>query len=422
MDVTKVPPHNLEAEASVLGALILDNGAFDKVAGFLSPDDFYRSANQKIFDEIRFLIKEGEPADLVTVCENLKFPNSNIEPTDYLARLVDFVPTTANIEYYAKIVKRDAIHRRIIDHFGNHVGNGNFDPEKLSELIEQEISDLQRSKRRDIHSYRIDRIARQAVRDIAAGKMDGLDSGFDFIRKTARKAIPSRFWVVGGFSSVGKSTFGVELVMRMTENANPKITIFSVEMAGWMYLVRMAANYLGMHQFDVMDSPGFMDEAIKHLQDRNVFIIDDLYDWADIQRVAREIKKNIGLDVMVVDFMQKVRVPGRTIYEQMRKLAQELQDFAKELECTVVAMSQVSIDSVNNKTEASGFKGAGEIEESADFAVLLVRDVYEEMGPGAKKLRKDHLTAYVRKNRHGPTGSTKLRYTNDWSRLEEADW
>ena len=249
-----------------------------------------------------------------------------------------------------------------------------------------------------------------------------MDSGFDFIRKTARKAIPSRLWVIGGFSSVGKSMFGIELVMRMTEKVNPKIAIFSVEMAGWTYLLRLAANYLGMHSDDVMDSPGFLDEAIKYLQDRNIFIIDDQYAWTDIQRAAREIKANIGLDVMVVDFMQKVRMPGRSIYERMSELAPGLLNFAKELECTVVAMSQVNTESVNNETKTAGFKGAGEIEESADFAVLLVRDVYDEMGSGSKKLRKDYLTAYVRKNRHGATGSARLRYTHNWSRLEEAGW
>ena len=106
MDVTKIPPHNLEAEASVLGALILDNGAMEKIVGFLSPDDFYHTSNKKLFDEIRFLIKEGEPADPTTLCDNITaFPNSKIAPHDYILDLIDLVPTTANIEYYAKIVK-----------------------------------------------------------------------------------------------------------------------------------------------------------------------------------------------------------------------------------------------------------------------------------------------------------------------------
>jgi replicative DNA helicase len=234
--------------------------------------------------------------------------------------------------------------------------------------------------------------------------------------------MPGHLWVVGGYTSHGKSAFAVELISRVLSNSvGAHIALFSTEMSKGTYLLRLVANPTGIPSFVILQGNHIsgvqkkIDEAFGFIGKKNLIIFDDVYRFKEIAEKSKNIKTQIGLDLLFIDFIQNVVGEG-SLYERMALLAPQLQALAKELSCTVVAMSQVSNEAVKDNSGLIGFKGAGEIAAAADLGLWLERERDKKEG---FKLNGEILNVFIRKNRHGPTGKSTLKFCGNFTRLDE---
>jgi hypothetical protein len=242
----------------------------------------------------------------------------------------------------------------------------------------------------------------------------GLDPGFDFLRKTIRAIVPTHVWSVGGYTSHGKSQFVIELLMRLLGSTKPKVTIFSAEMAAETYLLRMIASYTGIHTNELADNPALLErigpEAYDFLRPHDLYLFDKINNLKKIRHICKRINSTWGLDVVVIDYLQNLRGTG-SIYDRMSLLTPQLQQLAKELEITIIGLSQISNEALKDESGLIGLKGAGEIAAVSDLVIWLERDK-----------EYDYLVhVQIRKNRHGPRGRTRLRWDKNFTRLEEVN-
>jgi hypothetical protein len=243
----------------------------------------------------------------------------------------------------------------------------------------------------------------------------GIDPGFSFLRKAIRALIPSHLWVIGGYTSHGKSAFAVELIWRVFQGTpSAKITLFSLEMNSQAYILRLASRCTGIPSLSILQGDHIpevqrkIDEAFKIVNQKNLIVYDDIYEYEVISDRAKKIKDRCGLDILVIDFIQNIWGKG-SIYERMSIVSPKIQALAKELDCTVIALSQVSNEAVNENIKTIGYKGAGEIAAAADIGIWLERDKKDD----------EILMVGIRKNRHGPLGKAKFRFVDSFTRLKE---
>jgi len=266
----------------------------------------------------------------------------------------------------------------------------------------------------------IDRLKKDVQRNKERGSL-GIDPGFEFLRKSIRAFIPGHLWVIGGYTSHGKTALAVELISRVISNTSyAHITLFSTEMTSESYVLRLVANQTGIPSLSLFQGNHIpeiqqrVDRAFEIISKKNLIIFDDIYDFGKMAEKARDIKNKVGLDILFIDFIQNLMGEG-SIYERMSRLAPQLQALAKELTCTVVALSQVSNEAVRDNSPVIGFKGAGEIAAASDLALWLEK----EKNGGGSIVNSDILNIIIRKNRHGPTGKKTMRFKNNFTRLEE---
>lgn len=243
----------------------------------------------------------------------------------------------------------------------------------------------------------------------------GIEPGYNFLKKTIRYIQPGHLWIAGGYTSVGKSFFASDLIMRVTEQeTSPGIALFSTEMSKHQYTLRLLSRYTGISTHWIRENnlndlqACEIEQAYEYLNKKNIFLFDDLYKFEDIKAAIIKIKEQSPLDIVFIDFIQNLYGKG-TIYERMATLSIQIQELAKSLGFCMIALSQVSNEAAKEELDIIGYKGAGEIAAAADLGLWLERD----------KKDKYKLTMSVRKNRHGLTGKTILRYDQHFTRLDE---
>jgi len=243
----------------------------------------------------------------------------------------------------------------------------------------------------------------------------GIDPGFSFLQKSIRALIPSHLWVVGGYTSHGKTALAVELIRRITKTSpESNVVVFSLEMSAASYILRLASNITRIPSLSILHGDHIdsvqqrIEDALEQISKIHVIIYDDLYEFQKISQQAQDIKNTIGVDVLFIDYIQNMAGQGG-IYERMSTLAPQLQALAKELDCTIVALSQVSNEAINEDLKSINYKGAGEIAAACDLGLWLEKD------------RKDDtiLRVAIRKNRHGPLGKAILRFKDNFTWLQE---
>lgn len=409
-----LPPHNLDAERAVLGGVMFDPESIVKIKPTLDVEDFYSHNHQRIYAAMLDVYEDGLDCDVVSiaVCLTNKNELAKIGGHVYLSTLCDTVPSAANIESHARIVKEKAILRRIM--------------EQARAIIDQAVSPgvdidqiptrLSITSQKDISVKHISGIMQQLDKNINAG-YPGLLPCYDILARTIRRTFPGHMWVVGAWTSVGKSAWLVDFICRTYRltASNPGIAIFSTEMSSEQYLIRCLSNETMISGWRITENrllPNQQDavcEAKSSFNTRNLYIYDNLYRIEEIERAARMIKEGPGLDILAIDYIQNLWGDG-SIYERMSRLAPILQYLAKELQITIIALSQVSNQHARGDTGGLiNYKGAGEIAASADLGIELERE----------KDNKDRMKFIVKKNRHGRIAEGVLEYINDYTRLLE---
>lgn len=430
------PPHSIEREQQLLGSLLCEEATVEMVKEKLYPGDFYNEAHHKIYRAILDLNEKGEPVNLLTLNEILRQQGQleKVGGPGYISELTDNLITSSNIESAVKLIKA-ASHKRWLLNTARKCEqaclNGGDPSEIVSslqkkiDLIKHEISFEDFSKRPlPTAALIINQLKIEIMQNKEKGSL-GIDPGFAFLKKTIRAFMPGHLWIVGGYTSHGKSAFAVELISRALANSfGVHIVLFSTEMSAEAYILRLVANQTGIPSLALLQGNHIsefqrkIDQAFEFLYEKNLIIFDDLYKFKEIAERARRIKAESGLDLLFIDFIQNLKGEGSSIYERMSILSPELQALAKELSCTLIATSQISNEGVKDNSGLINFKGAGEIAAACDLGLWLER---ERDNKKDFKINSEILNVFIRKNRHGPLGKSTLRFFDNFTRLEEVN-
>jgi len=417
----RIPPQDIFAEQSVLGAMLMSKQAIDPASELLSGRDFYRPAHEAIFEMIVDLANRGEPVDALTVKSELQRRGelARIGGAPYLHDLVNAVPNVASADYYATIVREKAVLRRLIE-VGNRISALGWaetgELEALVDTAQKEVMDVDSS--RGVDDYRslvellgpaIDEIEAIQQRD---GDMAGLGSGFDDLDRITTGFRPGQMVVVAARPGVGKSTIGLDFCRAASIRQNTTSAIFSLEMSASEILMRLlsAEAKVPIHQIRgggmSDDDWGRITRAMPRVQSANILIDDSPnLTMPEIRAKARRMHKQHQLGLIVIDYLQLMssgrRVENRQV--EVSEFSRQIKLLAKELEIPVVAISQLNRGSeqrTDKKPQLSDLRESGSIEQDADIVLLVHRP--EMYGDDERKGEADLIVA---KNRSGPTDS-----------------
>ncbi|MGC9456277.1 MAG: replicative DNA helicase [Halothiobacillaceae bacterium] len=435
----RVPPHSDEAEQAVLGGLMLDNQAWERVEGLLVETDFYRYSHQLLFRGINELTDRNQPYDVITLAEWLEQHDwlETIGGTSYLGSLLEAVPTAVNIGAYAHIVRENAILRQLIE-VGTEIAQSAFRPEGrnsdvLLEMAEQQvfaIADAGQKQRkgfqaiRDLMGEAVDRITELYERD---EPITGLPSGFaDFDEKTSGLQ-KGDLLIVAGRPSMGKTTFAMNLAENVALATSKAVAVFSMEMPGEQLALRMMSSLGRIDQQRVRTGRledqdwSRLTSAVSMLSNARIFIDDTpALSPTEVRSRARRLARDHDLGLIVLDYLQLMQVPGfkenRTA--EISEISRSLKALAKELDVPVIALSQLnrSLEQRPNKRPVmSDLRESGAIEQDADVIVFIYRDeVYNPDSP-----QKGMAEIIIAKQRNGPIGTVNLTFLGRHTRFED---
>jgi len=435
----RIPPNSLEAEQAILGGLLLNNSAWDDVAERVGARDFYRKAHRQIFEVIAQLVEEENPCDLVTVSQALTQLGQleGIGGMTYLSELARNTPSAANITAYAEIVRERSILRQLIN-VSHDVADSAFKPEgrKSLEILDKaesaifEIAEQQKkgSGPQDIKSVlkkTVDRID-ELYKNKSA--ITGVTTGFDELDKMTGGLQPSDMIVIAGRPSMGKTTFAMNLCENVAIKAGKPVLVFSMEMPADSIVMRMLASLGRINQTSIRSGQLEKDDwpritSAIHMLSEQKFFIDDtpalspLEMRARARRVARECGGELG--AIMVDYLQLMQVPGvDNRVNEISEISRSLKGLAKELNCPVLALSQLnrSLEQRPNKRPVmSDLRESGAIEQDADLITFLYRDeVYNK-----ETNEKGVAEVIIGKQRNGPIGTVRLAFLGQYSRFDD---
>ncbi len=437
----KVPPHSVEAEQAVLGGLMLDNSGWEVVAELLTQKDFYRSEHRLIFHAIERLTSEDKPLDMVTLGEWLE-QSGDLEACGglaYLGQLAEQTPGAANIRSYAEIVHERSTLRQLVEVSGE-IADSAFNPRGRSsaELLddaERQVFQIAEAKVQQSGGPRtINPILTQTLSRIeelfeSDGALTGLTSGFKDLDDMTSGWQPSDLIIVAARPSMGKTAFAMNLVENALMASEQAVLVFSMEMPADAIVMRMMSSIGRINQTRIRsgnleeDDWPRLTSAVSLLKDKPLYI-DDTPALSPTEmrsrarRVARENDGNLGL--VMVDYLQLMRAPGNTEGRtaEISEISRSLKGLAKELNCPVVALSQLnrSLEQRPNKRPVnSDLRESGAIEQDADVIAFIYRDeVYNE-----DTSDKGIAEIILGKQRNGPVGSVRLAFLGQYTRFED---
>ncbi|MEX0729233.1 MAG: replicative DNA helicase [Aquisalimonadaceae bacterium] len=434
----KVPPHSLEAEQAVLGGLMVDNEAWDRVADRVSEADFYRHDHRLIFRGLAALAEEQQPMDVVTLSEWLRSAGllEDAGGISYLGGLAKDTPSAANIASYGDIVRERSVLRQMI-RAGTQVVGSAFQTEgreskELLDEAERLIFEIAESSGRFRKGFvgvkellpsvveRIDTLYHQD------GSLTGLSTGFtDFDERTSGLQ-KGDLIIVAARPSMGKTTFAMNLAEHAALKGSEPVAVFSMEMPADSLAMRMLAS-LGRVELQKIRTGQLQDEdwprltsTMGLLSEAKLYIDDSAgLSPSEMRARARRLKRERGLGLIVVDYLQLMQIPGfkenRT--GEISEISRSLKSMAKELDVPVVALSQLnrSLEQRPNKRPVmSDLRESGAIEQDADIIVFIYRDeVYNEDSPD-----KGVAEIIIGKQRNGPIGTCRLTFLGKYTRFE----
>ena len=434
----KIPPNSIEAEQSLLGGLMLDKAAWDKVADLIGSEDFYRQDHKLIFKAIAELVDDGNPCDVITVSEFLD-KRGELDAAgglEYLATLANETPGAANARAYGNIVRERSMLRSLIN-AGNEIAGQAFatDGRSAAEVVDEaerlvfEIAERGTRGRQGFKSLKqilpetVDRIDMLHQSD---GSITGISTGYGEFDKMTAGLQPGDLVIVAGRPSMGKTTFAVNIAENASIGAQVPTAIFSMEMPASQLAFRMISS-LGRVDQTHLRTGNFPDEdwsrintAVQLMSEAPIFI-DDTAGLAptEIRARARRLQREHGLGLIVVDYLQLMAVPGNTENRatEISEISRSLKALAKELSVPVIALSQLN-RSVEQRTDKrpvmSDLRESGAIEQDADMIIFIYREeVYNPDTP-----RKGIADIVIAKQRNGPIGEFPLTFVGRYTKFE----
>ena len=434
----KIPPHNLEAEKATLGALLLDWISINEVVQYLRKDNFYSQQNQLIYESLLNLFSKGTRGDLLTLIDDLT-KSGNLEKaggTAYITSLTDSVPTSANVDYYAKIVLDQSTRRNLIK-ISSEIKADSYDETKESrsilEEVEQKVFKLTDTNQTtkvmgmdEIIPKTINIIDarfknKNAFSGIASGitKLDSMTSGFQ----------KSEMIIVGARPSMGKTALAMSMMENIAINKKIPCGFFSLEMSADQIGQRLLSQVARI-QGTKLKSGLLKFEDFKKLQDAAgecfnapLYIVDTPnMKLLDLRAMARRMRVNQKVEIIFIDYIGLI-TPENTeapLHEQQSMISKSLKSLARELEIPIVVLCQVARSAEGNEPGLAELRGSGSIEQDADMVMFIHgdRSKNKETNEGYNPVQD--RTLIVAKQRNGPIGDVKVRFFSNYTKFENA--
>lgn len=432
----RVPPQNLEAEQSVLGAMLLDREAVVQVSNQLIPDDFYADKHQNLFAAMLAVFQRGEPIDLITVQDELtkRSQLDEVGGITYLASLMNLVPTTANVQQYGAIVRQKAVLRRLQAAARRIVEDCYTTDDMDATLSDAEKAVLQVTQQRSGKGYvHIKEALMNAYGHLeflysSKGKTTGITSGFRDLDQMTSGFQPSDMIIVAARPSVGKTAFTLNLARNAAVLGKAKVAFFSLEMSAEQLALRLLASEATVDGHKLRNGQ-LLDQdwqrlstALGTLAESDIFV-DDTPNCPlpEVRGKCRRIKQEHGLDMVIIDYLQLMSIPQRAgaqsnRQQEISEISRSLKTMARELNVPVIALSQLS-RSVEQRQDKrpmlSDLRESGAIEQDADMVAFLYRDDYYNPETEDKNI----VEVIVAKHRNGPIGSVKLHFVKEIQKM-----
>ncbi len=434
----RVPPQNNEAEQSVLGAVFLSKEALITAMEILRPEDFYKTAHQRIFKTMLDLYEKGEPVDLVTVTAELQDHKllDEVGGVTFLTEIASSVPTAANVEYYARIVEEKALLRRLIRTATKIANDGYSREDEVGEIIadaEKYIMEIAQNRNsggftpiRDVLLETYERIEFLSQR---RGDVTGIPSGYPDLDKMTSGFQRSDLIILAARPSVGKTAFALNVAQNVAARAGETVAIFSLEMAASQLVQRMICAEGNLDASRMRT--GWLEEddwqkltmAIGTLAKAPIYIDDTPgVTVQDIRAKCRRLQAERGLGMILIDYLQLIhgRGKGDNRQQEVSEISRTLKGIARELNVPVIALSQLS-RSVEQRQDKrpmmSDIRESGSIEQDADIVAFLYRDDYYDR----ETENKNVIEVIIAKQRNGPTGTVELAFLKEYNKFVSLD-
>ena len=438
ISLEKTLPHNLEAERSILGAILLDDKAALPVFEILKSQDFYLESHRRIFDRMLQLMNNSRPIDLVTLKEELQRANEleTIGGAAYLASLTDYLPRVLNIEYYAQIVRSKSTLRRLIQISGEIMARSYQDEEPAEDIlqhIEKTIFDIASQQFRTGFSS-ITPIVSDVFKQIEElsnrkAPVTGLETGFVDLDRMTAGMHPSDLIIVAARPGLGKTSLCLNIAEHVAIRKHKTVGIFSLEMSKEQLVKRLLCSEARIDAHRV--NTGFLNKedwnklsrASGDLSDTKIFIDDTAsVTVSELRTKARRLSLEHGLDLLIVDYLQLMsgsnqRYENRT--QEISQISRGLKAIAKDLRIPVIAVSQLS-RAVESRTgehrrpQLSDLRESGSIEQDADLVLFIYRE--DMFNPTEENNGLAELI--IGKQRNGPTGSIQLAFSKQFTKFD----
>jgi replicative DNA helicase len=442
VEAARVPPQAVEAEQSVLGGLLLDNTAWDRVADVVTEGDFYRADHRTLFEHIGGLIDNGKPADALTVAESLERSGKLADTGGhaYLGSLAANTPSAANIRRYAEIVRERAIMRSLAA-VGTGIADSAFSPmgktaAQLLDEAEGRVFEIAEAGARGRNGFvSIDDLAAKVVTRMDElyhsenpSDITGIPTGYADLDSRTSGLQPSDLIIVAGRPSMGKTAFALNIAEYVAIDFGLPVAVFSMEMSGEQVAMRLLGSLARVSQHKIRtgrveeDDWSRVTKGLERLQNASIFIDDSgALNPLELRARARRLYRSCGkLGLIVVDYLQLMsgtRADSENRATELSEISRSLKALAKELNVPIVALSQLN-RSVESRTDRrpmmSDLRESGAIEQDADVILFIYRDeVYRPDSPD-----KGLAEIIIGKQRNGPIGMMKLTFRGEFTRFE----
>ncbi|MCD6238132.1 MAG: replicative DNA helicase [Thermotogae bacterium] len=453
--VKKIPPQNLDAEQALLGAMFIDPSIIADVMEICTVNDFYSESNRLIFEAIEKLYEENKGVDPVTVMDLLK-KDGNLDKIGgaiYLSRLADITPTAANAEYYARIVRDKSILRHLIS-TGSRIVESAYEERDVEDILDDaEKSIMAIGEQKMTRSYEsISTIVHRTFENIENVKIQhlspdehgiyvsGIPTGYPSLDAMTAGFHKSDLVIIAARPSVGKTALAINMVKEMTLKYNVAVAFFSLEMTkeqlaqrllcsqGSVDLKKIRAGYLSDDEWNRLTNAASEFYNVHLVVDDSAGI-----DIRELRAKARRIKREYGLDLLIVDYLQlmRTRMPRENRQQEVSEISRSLKILARELDICVIAVSQLSRaveQRENRRPRLSDLRESGAIEQDADLVMFLYRHGYEKSSrkenaeEDKEDNKPDETELIIGKQRNGPVGTVKLFFVRPYATFYEPDY
>lgn len=448
--ITRTPPRNLEAEKAVLGAAFLTQDAIVQAREYLTPEDFYSHRHKIIFKAMTSLNDNDQPIDIISMKNELdrEKETDNVGGMEYLTELAEAVPTAADAAYYAKLVHDKATIRRLIDTATKIAGKGYEDNEDLTTLLdeaERSILNVAESNKNGDLQNLSDLLSQSAahIYQLSKQKTDvtGLTTGYPQLDKMTTGLHPDELIIIAARPAMGKTAFALNIAQNVAIKNNTAVAIFSLEMGAESLANRMLcaegsinANHLRTGDL-TEDEWSSLWMAMQSLNRAKIYIDDTPgIQVPEIRAKCRRLAKQTGnLGLVVIDYLQLIEGGNAENRQQeVSEISRQLKKLAKELQCPVIALSQLSrgVEQRQDKRPVlSDIRESGSIEQDADIVSFLYRDDYydhddddQAPDPASDEPSLSETEVIIDKNRSGPRGTVKLLFNKTYNKFASIDY